>query len=589
MKSDLSSAGTSASITRTTKKRYRVAVYLALTAAFFLSLTAMNAVWEFHGCNDLNSQIHRLVDALLLALPAWGLRKKRWLFPWVAAVTIYLLSNVWYYRNYGTLMPLSSYLMVYNLPTIGRSLWLSLRTTDLLLLLPPLLFMGWYAGVGYRWSAPQGGGKYSRFRILATGFCLLVIVLITTPPYLCYNNMDMGYPCRRFQMEPILAVRKYGMLHFWIAQFQQMKRCTPGEIGFATNYVQAAEQLHPRTQLVEPHHRNLILILTESLCAWPVGLEVGGTEVTPYLNSLARDTTVLYFPKVLPQVKDGRSSDAQLLLNTGLLPLASGAAAGIYGLNTYPSLPKALKEQGYTSISLTCDNRTVWNQDATSRSYGFDRLYERMDQGRLCPESDSILFERTLSILQKLRKPFYAQIVTFSGHDPVETTFGSALRQAGIPDRNVMNYLIITQFVDRSIGRFIEALREAGLYDESIVVIVGDHDSTITRNRYEGRTERTLEDRYIPLFVLNAPLKTETGKVIAQSDIYPSLLDLTGAADYPFHGLGESVFRHQSDCAADFDGEWAGGNTDDSVRRRRLEAWRVSDILLRSDHFAGSF
>lgn len=589
MKSDLSSAETSVSITRTTKKRYRTAVYLALTAAFFLSLTAMNAVWEFHGCNDLNSQIHRLVDALLLALPAWGLRKKRWLFPWVAVVTIYLLSNVWYYRNYGTLMPLSSYLMVYNLPTIGRSLWLSLRTTDLLLLLPPLLFMGWYAVIGHRWSAPQGGGKCSRFRILATGFCLLIIVLITTPPYLCYNNMDMGYPCRRFQMEPILAVRKYGMLHFWIAQFQQMKRCTPGEIEFATHYVQAAEQLHPCTQLVEPHRRNLILILTESLCAWPIGLEVGGTEVTPYLNSLARDTTVLYFPKVLPQVKDGRSSDAQLILNTGLLPLVSGAAAGIYGLNTYPSLPKTLKKLGYTSISLTCDNRTVWNQDATSRSYGFDRLYERMDQGRLCPESDSILFERTLPVLQKLRKPFYAQIVTYSGHDPVETTFGSALRQADIPDRTVMNYLIITQFVDRSIGRFIEALREAGLYDESIVVIVGDHDSTITRNRYEGRTERTLEDRYIPLFVLNAPLKTETGKVIAQSDIYPSLLDLMGAADYPFHGLGESVFRHQSDCAADFDREWAGGNTDDSVRRRRLEAWRVSDILLRSDHFAGSF
>lgn len=589
MKSDLSSAETSVSITRTAKKRYRVAVYLALTAAFFLSLTAMNAVWEFHGCNDLNSQIHRLVDALLLALPAWGLRKKRWLFPWVAVVTIYLLSNVWYYRNYGTLMPLSSYLMVYNLPTIGRSLWLSLRTTDLLLLLPPLLFMGWYAVIGHRWSAPQGGGKCSRFRILATGFCLLIIVLITTPPYLCYNNMDMGYPCRRFQMEPILAVRKYGMLHFWIAQFQQMKRCTPGEIEFATHYVQAAEQLHPCTQLVEPHRRNLILILTESLCAWPIGLEVGGTEVTPYLNSLARDTTVLYFPKVLPQVKDGRSSDAQLILNTGLLPLASGAAAGIYGLNTYPSLPKTLKKLGYTSISLTCDNRTVWNQDATSRSYGFDRLYERMDQGRLCPESDSILFERTLPVLQQLRKPFYAQIVTYSGHDPVETTFGSALRQADIPDRTVMNYLIITQFVDRSIGRFIEALQEAGLYDESIVVIVGDHDSTITRNRYEGRTERTLEDRYIPLFVLNAPLKTETGKVIAQSDIYPSLLDLMGAADYPFHGLGESVFRHQSDCAADFDREWAGGNTDDSVRRRRLEAWRVSDILLRSDHFAGSF
>lgn len=94
MKSDLSSAGTSASITRTTKKRYRVAVYLALTAAFFLSLTAMNTVWELYGFNGLKSQIHRLADAMLLALPAWGLRKKRWLFPWIAVVTLYLLSNV---------------------------------------------------------------------------------------------------------------------------------------------------------------------------------------------------------------------------------------------------------------------------------------------------------------------------------------------------------------------------------------------------------------------------------------------------------------------------------------------------------------
>lgn len=62
-----------------------------------------------------------------------------------------------------------------------------------------------------------------------------------------------------------------------------------------------------------------------------------------------------------------------------------------------------------------------------------------------------------------------------------------------------------------------------------------------------------------------------------------------GAADYPFHGLGESVFRHQSDCAADFAGGWVGGNTDDSVRRQRLEAWRISDILLRSDYFAERF
>lgn len=145
MKSDLSSAGTSTSITRTTQKRYRTTVYLALTAAFFLSLTVMNSIWEFRGFNTLESQIHRLADAMLLALPAWGLRRRRWLLPYVAVATLYLLADVWYYRNYGTVMPLSSLRLVYNLPTIGNSVLLSLRTIDLLILLPPLLFMGWYA------------------------------------------------------------------------------------------------------------------------------------------------------------------------------------------------------------------------------------------------------------------------------------------------------------------------------------------------------------------------------------------------------------------------------------------------------------
>lgn len=57
------------------------------------------------------------------------------------------------------------------------------------------------------------------------------------------------------------------------------------------------------------------------------------------------------------------------------------------------------------------------------------------------------------------------------------------------------------------------------------------------------------------------------------------------AQDYDFHGLGESVFRRQSDCAADHSEGWVGGNRNDSVRQYRKELWRVSDILLRTDYF----
>ena len=58
-----------------------------------------------------------------------------------------------------------------------------------------------------------------------------------------------------------------------------------------------------------------------------------------------------------------------------------------------------------------------------------------------------------------------------------------------------------------------------------------------------------------------------------------------GIDEYLFHGLGESLYRHQSDCAADHTSGWVGENSDDSVCRYRKELWRISDILLRADYF----
>ena len=69
---------------------------------------------------------------------------------------------------------------------------------------------------------------------------------------------------------------------------------------------------------------NCIIILAESLESWVLEKEVEGQEITPYLNKLLKDSTTIYAPHVLTQVKGGRSIDAQLILCTGLLPINSG-------------------------------------------------------------------------------------------------------------------------------------------------------------------------------------------------------------------------------------------------------------------------
>lgn len=150
--------------------QYRVTIYIALVIAFYLSLSVMDSIWEFKGLHEFRSYIHRLADAMFFALPAWGIRRKKWLFPYICIVTLYLLANVWYYRNYGTIMPLTSFLLVQNLSTIGNSVLFSIRWIDLLLILPPLVFM-----IGYRYNQiiqrkNHRGGSCSRSKILRLYF-----------------------------------------------------------------------------------------------------------------------------------------------------------------------------------------------------------------------------------------------------------------------------------------------------------------------------------------------------------------------------------------------------------------------------------
>lgn len=105
------------------------------------------------------------------------------------------------------------------------------------------------------------------------------------------------------------------------------------------------------------------------------------------------------------------------------------------------------------------------------------------------------------------------------------------------------------QYADKCIGDFIDKLKDTGLYDNSVVVITGDHEA-MPYNRYEGRKELLAMDCRVPFIILNSPLSSShTDKVIGQVDIYPSLLNMMGCYDYSFKGLGESVF---GDSISDF-------------------------------------
>ena len=94
----------------------------------------------------------------------------------------------------------------------------------------------------------------------------------------------------------------------------------------------------------------------------------------------------------------------------------------------------------------------------------------------------------------------------------------------------VRSYLACTSFVDAQIGRLLTALDEAGIADNTIVVVWGDHGWHLGEKEITGKN--TLWDRGTKVPLIFAGPGVKGGQRCLQPaellDIYPTLIELTG-------------------------------------------------------------
>ena len=134
-----------------------------------------------------------------------------------------------------------------------------------------------------------------------------------------------------------------------------------------------------------------------------------------------------------------------------------------------------------------------------------------------------------------------------SSHTPFEIT--NLTKELGIntvdyPDQ-VGGYLENINYVDRMLGQFFKKLKENDLYDDSLIVVYGDHTPILDSfsagsMNYDSNTNQALE---VPLFV-KLPNQTigQTHENIGTSlDIMPTILDLVGIKTNQLM-FGQSLF-----------------------------------------------
>jgi len=98
--------------------------------------------------------------------------------------------------------------------------------------------------------------------------------------------------------------------------------------------------------------------------------------------------------------------------------------------------------------------------------------------------------------------------------------------------------------IDQKLVRpIVDTLKEAGVYDKTIIVITGDHGESIGEHHYVGHNFNFYEQLiHVPLIIRHPDLKTRVNIAdLAQSvDILPTILDLLNI-EQPFHVQGKSL------------------------------------------------
>ena len=535
--------------------------YIAAMVALILQLLHLRYDLLLHFDKDLgllSYSARSMVDALLLLLPYWLLPAKLRIY--YVSIIVFLfsfwgLSQLWYYRTYDDLMPFSSFLLFDNIsPLLLNSIKASMKLTDILFILPPffLFILYWFLFVDTIKKTPVNSKK----RVIYTISILLFAILIhLMNAYVFYSKMQNRTTChlgiRYVNTVNYISYFDFNgfvpfCIHSFIHTILEKRSLDIKEKEEIESFLSKYMLKYTDNQYAVKEKQNLIVIIVESLNSWLINFKLDSIEVTPHLNQLCQENNSILALHIQPQVKSGRSSDAHFMYNTGLLPINNGAVAVRFGEAEYPSLAKALK--GYKSLSMVCDDAKYWNQETAFKSYGFTQLYDSRSMMNTSGNiNDHILLEKAANQIKHVDFPFYAQLVTISMHYPYNTLEipSTNISKSKLYTKDIRNFLEKAHFCDNAIGKFIQELKETGIYEKSLIAIISDHNE-IDKNQIENRKETLPEDKEIAMIILNGSQKLNYTSKMEQIDIYPTLLDLMGANNYPWKGLGHSIFRKDS-------------------------------------------
>ncbi|PWJ45056.1 LTA synthase family protein [Sediminitomix flava] len=243
---------------------------------------------------------------------------------------------------------------------------------------------------------------------------------------------------------------------------------------FAELYEPAKTRNLP-TKLLKTDKPNVILIILESFTADLVESLGGEKGVTPNLEKLI-DEGVL-FTNVYA---NGDRTDKGLVAVLSSYPAQPKTSMTKWSQKTQelPSLPNVLNNEGYhTSFFYGGDVNF-----ANINSYLHNSEFQEILSKNIFPSElstskwgvhDHYVFDKAIDILKAKdpSKPFFQTILTSSSHEPFDVPMETVFEG----DDKKSLFMNSAHYTDRSLGVFIDRLKEEKIWDNTLIMLVADH------------------------------------------------------------------------------------------------------------------
>lgn len=463
------------------------------------------------------------------------------------SVSTLLIADLLYYRYFDNFVTVAILTQASQMGEVWASILALMHRSDAIFIIDIPL--------GLLFVVIRGGNAFLRpvlpFRTRRTKelviFSVIIGVTFVATPIEAQRRMgdalDGWWDVAAYQATGAVAFHGYDLVRF-ASQNWFDEPVTREELDLVRSFV-AGDHETPSQRRGAPTFgefagANVLVVQVEALESRAIGRSFANQPLTPHLDRLVRRS--VQFSNFFHQVSVGHTSDAELMAGCSLYPAKMGTAFFKYAGNDLECLPSILARAGYSSRAHHAYEKGFWNRYQMYPAMGYDKFedlgYYHLDEPLGWSLGDRSFLRQTVEHLASRERPFYDVAITLSTHHPFDVS-SPGLDLGNLEGTMMGDYLESVHYADSAIGALVDELKESGLWESTVLVVYGDHDSGIHDpnqvSKLLGHDPSAYEfargKQTVPL-IMHFPGSAHAGEEVAtpsgQIDIPPTLLHALG-------------------------------------------------------------